>query len=395
MDTLSNSFVGSAVCVGALMFGLVGPAIASEPKLSDLMTLIEKQQKQINTLRRQVEATEGKAEQVASAVEKVTSKPSFLDTVNVGGVAEVEITSTKSFANADSSDIALATVEFYIDTQPHEYLSTHVQMLYEDAGSENITLDEAFAVLGDTEKYPLYLQAGKWAMPFGGFDTAMSTDPLIKSLGETKEAAVLIGAQHDGLALEGYIFNGDTQKVGQGNNIDQFGAQLGYGGESHSVGYNVAIGYLNNMADTDGMTTGLGNNTASLRKYVPGFDVHGDLTFSGVTLRGGYMMALKSFQTGELAFNGQGAQPAAWNVEAAYKMPIMNHETTFAGTVQGTDEALALGLPELRYGGAVSVAIVDHFSVTAEYLHDLDYDVAKGGTGNSGHTATIKLAAEY
>ena len=268
-------------------------------------------------------------------------------------------------------------------------------MLYEDDGNENITLDEAFAVLGNTEKHPLYLQVGKWAMPFGGFDTAMSSDPLTKSLGETKEAAVLIGAHYEGLALEGYIYNGDTQKAGEGNNIDQFGAQLGYGGESGDVGYNVAVGYLNNMADSDGMTTGLGNNTTSLSKYVPGFDVHGDLTFSGVTLRAGYMMAIKSFQAGQLAFNGQGAQPAAWNVEAGYTMPIMNHETTFAGTVQGTNEALALGLPELRYGGAVSVAIVNHFSVTAEYLHDLDYDVAKDGTGNSGHTATLKLAAEY
>ena len=76
-------------------------------------------------------------------------------------------------------------------------------------------------------------------------------------------------------------------------------------------------------------------------------------------------------------------------------MLIMNHETTFAATVQSTDEALALSLPELRYGGAVSGAIVDHFSVTAEHLHDLDYDVAKGGTSNSSHTATLKLAAEY
>lgn len=395
MDPLSNSFVRNSVCVGALMLGLVSPAIADEPKLSDLMTMIEKQQQQINALRKQLQATEGKAEHAASAVQEAAAKSSFLDSIKVGGVAEVEITSTKSFANADTSDITLSTVEFYIDTQPHEYLTTHVQMLYEDAGSENITLDEAFAVLGNTEKYPLYLQAGKWAMPFGGFDTAMSSDPLTKNIGETKEAAVLIGAQHDGLALEGYIYNGDTQKAGEGNNIDQFGAQLGYGGESGGVAYNVAIGYLNNMVDADGMTTGLGNNTTSISKYVPGFDVHADLTFSGITLRGGYMTALKSFQTGELAFNGQGAQPAAWNVEAAYTMPIMNHETTFAGTVQGTKEALALGLPELRYGGAVSVAIVDHFSVTAEYLHDLDYDVAKGGTGDSGHTATLKLAAEY
>ena len=395
MNTLSNTFVRSAVCVGALMFGLVVPANADEPKLSDLMTLIEKQQQQINALSKQLKATEGKAEQAASAVEEVAGKSSFLDTVKVGGVAEVEITNTESFADADTSDLTLATVEFYIDTKPHDYLTTHVQMLYEDDGDENITLDEAYAVLGNTKKYPLYLQVGKWAMPFGGFDTAMSSDPLTKSLGETKEASVLIGAQHDGLALEGYIFNGDTQKGGRGNHIGQFGAKLGYGGESKSVGYNVAIGYLNNIADTDGITTGLGDNTTSLSKYIPGLDVHGDLTLSGVMFKIGYIRALESFQTAELAFNGQGAQPAAWNFEAAYTMPILNHETTFAGTVQGTEEAFVLGLPELRYGGAVSVAIVDNFSVTAEYLHDIDYDIAEGGTGNSGHTATLKLAAEY
>ena len=161
MDTLSKSFVRSAVCVGVLMFGLIGPANADEPKLSDLMTLIENQQKQINALSKQLKATEGKAEHAASAAEEVAGKLSFLDTVKIGGVAEVEMTNTKSFAKADTSDITLSTVEFYIDTQPHEYLTTHVQMLYEDDGNENITLDEAFAVLGNTEKHPLYLQAGK------------------------------------------------------------------------------------------------------------------------------------------------------------------------------------------------------------------------------------------
>ena len=143
------------------------------------------------------------------------------------------------------------------------------------------------------------------------------------------------------------------------------------------------------------MTTGLGDNTTSLSKYIPGFDVHGDLTFSGVTLRGGYIKALKSFQTGELAFNEQGAQPAAWNLEAAYTMPILNHETTFSGSVQGTKEAFVLGLPKLRYGGAISVAIVDNFSITDEYLHDLDYDIAEGGKSNSGLTAAPTLVAEY
>jgi hypothetical protein len=395
MKFKSHSMLGSVVCISGLTLGLMSAASAQEPKLADLVKLIEKQQQQINALRTQLEATAGKAEQAATVAEQAAAKPSFLDTISIGGVAEVEMTSAKNFNKADTSDITLAKVEFFIDTQPHEYLSTHVQMLYEDAGSENITLDEAFATLGNTEKFPLYLQAGKWAVPFGGFDTAMSTDPLTKNMGEIKEAAILVGAAHDGLVLEGYFYNGDTQKAGQSNKIDQFGAQLGYGGETGKFAYNGAIGYLNNMADSDGLTTGLGTNATAISKYIAGLDVHGDVSFSGVTIRGGYMKALKSFQTGELAFNGQGAQPAAWNVEAAYTMPILDHETTFAATVQGTREALALGLPEKRYGGAITVSIVDHFAITGEYLHDVDYAVSKGGTGNSGHTATLKLAAEY
>ncbi|MGJ3261369.1 MAG: LbtU family siderophore porin [Rhodospirillales bacterium] len=395
MGKYSKLLMGSAVCATALILGLSGPARAQDPKLADLVKLIEKQQQQINALRARLESTEGKAEQAASAAEAAKSKPSFLDTVSVGGVAEVEVTNTEDFTGTDTSDIALATVEFFVDTQPHEYLSTHVQMLYEDDGNENITLDEAFATLGNPEKFPLYMQAGKWAVPFGGFDTDLSSDPLTQSLAEVREAAVLGGVAYDGFTLEGYLYNGDTQKGGESDRIDQFGLAAGYGGETNGIAYNMGAGYINNMADSDALTDTLGGNAAAIDGYVSGFDVHGDVAFSGVTLRGGYLSALKSFQPSEVAFDGQGAKPAAWHAEAAYTMPILGHDTTFAATVQGTKDALALGLPETRYGAAVTVGIVEHFSVTAEFLHDEDYSVADGGTGNSGHTATIKLAAEY
>jgi hypothetical protein len=310
-------------------------------------------------------------------------------------VAEVEMTDSEAFSGTDTSDITLAKVEFFVDAQPHEYLTTHVQMLYEDDGTETISLDEAFATFGNTEKFPLYLQAGKWAGPFGSFDTDMSSDPLTKNLGETKEASILVGATQGDFTLEGFIYNGDTQKAGESNRIDQFGFAGSYGAETNGIAYNLGGAYLNNMADSDGLTTQLGNNATAIQNYVSGIEVHGDVAISNITLRAGYMSALKSFQAGEIAFNGQGAKPAAWNVEAAYSMPILGHDTTFAATVQGTKEALALGLPETRYGAAVTVAIVDHFSITGEYLHDEDYSVSDGGTGNSGHTATLKLAAEY
>ncbi|MCK5778516.1 MAG: LbtU family siderophore porin [Rhodospirillales bacterium] len=395
MKPLSRPFFGSAVCAAALMMGLTGPASAQDPKLSDLVKLIEKQQQQINTLRARLEQTEGKAQQAEAAATEANSKSSFLDKVSIGGVAEVEATNSEAFSGADTSDIALAKVEFFVDTQPHEYLSTHVQMIYEDDGNENINLDEAFATLGNTEKFPLYLQAGKWAVPFGGFDTDMNADPLTQSLGEVKEAAILGGVAYEGMALEAYLYNGDTQKGGESDKIDQFGLAASYDSEAGDVAYTVGAGYINNMADSDALTDTLGGSATAINKYVSGADIHGDISFSNVTLRAGYMTALKSFQSGEVAFNGQGAKPAAWHVEAAYATSIMGHDTTFAATAQGTKEALALGLPEQRYGAAVTVGIVEHFSLTGEFLHDEDYSVSEGGTGNSGHTATIKLAAEY
>ncbi len=395
MIPTKNFITGAAAAVALISFAAHASAQTQEPKLADLIKLIEKQQQQINALRSRLESTEGKAEQAAAKADEAAAKPSFLDGVTIGGVAEVEMTNTEAFSGGDTSDITLAKVEFFVDTQPHEYLATHVQMLYEDDGTETISLDEAFATLGNTEKFPLYLQAGKWAGPFGGFDTDMSSDPLTKNMGETKEAAVLVGAVHDGLVLEGYLYNGDTQKAGQSNKIDQFGASLGYGGEQNGVSYNGGIGYINNIADSDGLTDALGGNSTALSKYVPGAEIHADVSFSNLTLRAGYMTALNAFQAGEVAFNGQGAKPVAWNLEAAYTLPVMGKDTTFAATVQGTREARALSLPETRYGAAVTVAIVDHFSITGEYLHDEDYSVSEGGTGNSGHTATLKIAAEY
>ena len=398
--------------------GVAGTAFAADqsPSSAQLLQLIQQQQRQINELKAALTKTKGTAEKAAATAADAQANAQasaqanaqanakgaaagaqgLLSMVKVGGTMEVETTSTKTFAGATSSDITLAKVEVYFDAQPHEYLATHVQLLYEDAGSENITLDEAHMTLGNTEKFPLYLRAGKWAQGFGGaFDTAMSTDPLTKNLGETKEAAIAVGVTKGGATLEGYVYNGDTQKTGEGNNIDQFGLSASYATTVNGIGFDGGVGYIRNMADSDGLTEGLGTNATAIADYIGGFEAHAAMTIGDFTLRGGYMAALDAFQAGEIAFNGKGAKPKAWVTEASYATKIMDKDTTFALTVQGTKEALALGYPETRVGGAVTVGIFDKVAVTGEYLHDEDYGTADGGTGNSGHTATLKLAAEF
>ena len=392
-----NKNMVSGACTAALAAtliaaGSVGALAQGAPTPAQLMDMIAAQQQQLNAMKAQLEKAQAQAQQAAAQAE-TAAKPGFLDSIQVGGVIEVEATNTGTYANADSSDLALSKVELFLDTKPHEYLSTHVQLLYED-GSDNITLDEAFATLGNTEKFPMYLQAGRWAMPFGGFDTDMSTDPLTKTLGETKESSVLVGVAYEGFVAEGYLYNGDTQQAGEGDHIDQFGLNLGYEGETQGVAYAFGGGYISNIADSDGLTDKMTTATA-IDDYVGGGELHASVGFSGVTLRAGYMTALDDFNSADFAFNGKDASPAAWNLEAAYTTPIMGRDVTFAATYQGSDEALALELPETRIGAAVTVNVMEHAAVTAEYIHDDDYGTSDGGTGNDAHTATVKLAVDF
>ena len=327
------------------------------------------------------------------AEEPAKSSPELPLGIEFGGAIELEATSTETFAGADSSDLALAKVEAYIDTQPHQYISTHVQFVRED-GSENINLDEATVTLGNTEEHPFYAMTGRWAVPFGGFDTAMNTDPLSKSLGEAKEDALLLGFTKDGFTLEGYGYNGDTQEAGEDDNIDQFGLAVSFGGEMDNTEISFGLGYISNIADSDNLTDNVTGATA-LNDYVNGWEVHGAVAHGAFAIYGGYMAVAEAFGPGELAFNGQGAKPVAWNAETAYTTEISGRGVTMAVTVQGTEEALALSLPETRYGSAVTVEVLSNAAVTAEYLHNEDYGTGDGGTGNDSSTATLKLAVEF
>ena len=394
---ITRTILGACAFAGMVVPLMPGAALAQgAPTPAQLMRMIEAQQRQLDALKGELGKAQAEAQAaVAQAAKAEAASPGFLKSIEIGGTIEVEATGSSDFAKNDSSDITLAKVEAFLDTRPTDYLFTHVQFLYEDDGDDTITLDEAFVTLGDRDRFPVYLQAGKWAVPFGGFDTAMSTDPLTKNLGETKEAAVLVGATWEGVSVEAFLYNGDSQETGSGNHIDQGGIAVGYAGKFDGVELGFGGGYVNNIADSDALSDTLGANATALTSYVGGVEGHASVGYEGFALLGGYMRATDSFEAGELAFNGQGAQPVAWNVEASYTLPILGKDTTFAATMQGTDEALALDLPERRYGTAVTVNVLEKAAVTVEYLHDEDYGVSQGGTGNDGHTATLKLAAEF
>jgi len=315
--------------------------------------------------------------------------------VGLSGLVEVEAAATDNYEGESGSDLALATVELDFHVRPNDWAQGHILLLWED-GAEHLDVDEAVLSLGNPEKSPFYLNAGKLYVPFGTFGSFMIQDPLPLELGETNETAVQIGAEYNDFFGSVFAFNGDIDETGSTNNINNFGTSVGYVYEGETVGISAGIDYINNLADADMLTEALmSTGTSTVKEYVPGLGVHLQLTHGPFTFYSEYIIATDQFGADELEFQGQGAKPAAWHFEVIYTRDILARETNFALGCQGTGEAANLGLPEKRYMAAVSVALTDYLSWALEFVHDEDYESDAGGTGQSADLVTTQLAFTF
>ena len=96
-----------------------------------------------------------------------------------------------------------------------------------------------------------------------------------------------------------------------------------------------------------------------------------------------------------MVFYGKRARPRSWNLEAGYDFEITGKETTLSIAWQGTAEALALTLPEIRYLAVTSIGIFEHTTLSLEWAHDKDYSGSDGGTGDDTDSFTAQLAVEF
>ncbi len=312
--------------------------------------------------------------------------------VKIGGLVEFEIGFAEDYEGNNESDIVLATMALDIDINLHKYVAAHILLLWEEDDTEPVDLDEGYIVLGNTEHFPLYLQVGKLYLPFGNFESHMISDPLTLELGESRETAAILGVEYKGLYAGTYAFNGDIDKNGDDNEIKCFGLNAGYTFENKSLGFNIGMGWINSIADSDILGDTL---PGEIKDYVGGITGHAIFSWQGLTLIGEYLGATDDFEVDELEFKGSGAKPKTWNIEVGYTFEVADHETVIALAYQGSDEALALELPEKRYLGTLGIGLIDGLSLAAEYAHDEDYDKKDGGTGKNADTLTLQLALEF
>jgi len=306
------------------------------------------------------------------------------DRVTFSGAIEVEASWSEDFEGVSESDIALATAELGVEAKIVEWAvgTLNLEWLDED---DKISVDEAFITLGGTEKIPATLKAGRYFVPFGAFETNTISDPLTLEAFETKEDAVMAGFDVAGVHGGIYAFNGDTNEGGGDDNIEHYGAHIGYTLENDDLKVNAHLGYLSSVVDSDGLSENLDLEA----DYVGGLAAQASVTFVGVTLTGEYITAIDDYQPTD----GASSKPSAFHLEAGYSLEL-GLPLLFALSYSGTDDLAGI-LPESRLAAVAGVEFVEGLGLKVEYAHDTDYDVDEGGSGEEADVVTLQLAYEF
>ena len=316
------------------------------------------------------------------------------DRVTFSGTIEVDGGWHEDFAGEETSDLTLATATLGIEGKIAPWAMGTLSLDW-DEEDDKVTVDEAFITLGKTDEIPVYLLAGRLYLPFGDFTSNMIQDPFTLTLGEIRATSVVGGGSFKGIEAALFAYKG-LNEVGSADDIKGYGASAGYRFEGDGLAFSTGVAVVGNIADSGGIDDVLGEaGLDEVREYVPGFAAYGGATFGPVSIFAEYVAALDSFASEELAFVGEGARPAAINVEVAYTAELVGKETVFALGYQWSDEAVALGLPERRLLASAGVTLIEGLRIIGEYSHDWDYSLDDGGSDETANGVALRLAYAF
>ncbi|OAI49541.1 hypothetical protein AYO45_06970 [Gammaproteobacteria bacterium SCGC AG-212-F23] len=326
--------------------------------------------------------------------------------------------------NKTDVDVTSAGLDGYI-LGPSAWTTGLLSLAYENVpgpisntrvSNSRVYVNKAFIIIGNFEKSPFYGSLGQMYVPFGTFSTSMISGTFVQAMARIKARAINIGyrGQADSSGyISGYIFRGDSH-VGAGPRVDNGGINTGYNFKNKIAKGVLGVGVVANLADSFGMQFtgnsplfgGFGGPGASgnenIGHQVPAVDVNALFSIGEhVNLLTEYVRTTKAFARTDLTMNSHGARPSAFNVEGAYSFSVFDHPSSFAVGFGKTQDALALGIPAMRYISTFNISIWRNTLESIEYRQDRGYAasaVASGsqvpsapGTGKADNAITMQI----
>ncbi len=317
----------------------------------------------------------------------------WFNSVEIGGLVQIEAAYVDLSGEGEESDVA--KVELGIAAQITDMVGAEVALRYEE---DDTPLEVNIAVM--TFGPGLWsFKAGQYFVPFGVFESNFISDSLTLELGETRESALQFGIESGGLHGAVYTFNGDLDEDGD-SEVDSFGVAVGYSAEGEDTGFGLNLSYISNIGDSDNLQELVADNLGEdgiYSDHVSGWSASAMLRFGNLSFFTEYLDATEDFEMGEMKFEGKGAEPTSYMVEAAMDFKLAGLPATFALGYQETDEAAALELPEERFLVGLSVEMMDGVALAVEGAFDEDYGDSETNdySGGDADIVTLQLAAEF
>ena len=332
-----------------------------------------------------------------SDLEKILHRPkhNFANNLNINGLVELEALSQNKPGD-NNSDTSLATVELNIEVQINPWTQAHVLLLHEDSEDQGLVVDEGFISFSFKES-TIQVMAGKQVIPFGSFESHMISDPLTLEMAETKDSAVVTRFGGDELHGTIYFFKGDIQQISGNNNATQAGAHIGYAISSNELHIDFGLAYLSDLSESEGYLGYFENadGDAIIQRNVPGVALNALITAGNWHAIIEYVSATRQYDSSELAFDLEGAQPSSFNAELSHNFVLSGKDVNLALAIQGTDQALNLELPRQREMVSASYALQPQTSLTIEYMHATSYHPKHGAIDTSSDVVSLQLAAQF
>lgn len=367
-----------------------------------------------------------------------TKKPTqSIGPFSIGSFINIDMkpkTMQKTLPGEGEDYIALSNAGIISELQLLSFLNTHIGLVYYKAnkgqGDRNEQtggmLDEGYITLADFNRYPFFVQAGRFYLPFGRYDRYAISPTLVQMLTSARATGLEAGFI-DAYGFSGsiYLAQGFVTKDPKKIQGDLNGGVALYINQNFNTDYNIAVNggiqYMYNMLHANAFAQGgiyqLNTSNAKRNVYLQRTDGMAlqigtsvefvDVFFNYVTAlkRTRDLVRLRTIPTNSTTAI-LGAKPSAW--EAGFKVNFLIHEMKSAVdfTFQRSREAAGLYVfnslptvssphpfPQTRYILGATFHVTKYAFVRLQWGHNFLYKQGQGDNGTQGDDATIRVGA--
>ena len=300
----------------------------------------------------------------------------WFQSVEIGGVIEVELVSSMPAEGDSETELGLATAELGIAAAINDQFGGEILVENDDG---TIALADAF--LTYDAGGGLSVSGGQQGVPFGSYDTNLLSDPLTKGIGDTAGVSLVLAGEAGQLGWSLFSFDAANVPEDEGN-IAGFGAGVGFAVEGDGTEFGVNLSWINHVGDSGE----IGGAEPAFAELASGMAASAGGRLGAASVMIETVSVLDPLDAEGL----DGAQPSAWAVEVAYDLDLMGSEATAAFAAGGSDEAEALGLAETLMLVGVSVSAWENVGVSFEWAQAEAY-----GADDADNTISVVLSAEF